>query len=61
MTSVANKWTDQYFFIAQKMNSCVFLVLSYVCLVCSKTTSSIRSDVDRLVKDMKCQTSQVIH
>ena len=32
-------------------------VLSYVCLVCSETTSSIRSDVYRLVKDMKCQTS----
>ena len=28
-----------------------------VCLVCSETTSSIRSDVYRLVKDMKCQTS----
>ena len=52
-----DKWTDQYFFIAQKRNSCVFLVLSHVCLVCSETTSSIRSDVDRLVKDMKCQTS----
>ena len=23
-----DKWTDQYFFIAQKRNSCVFLVLS---------------------------------
>ena len=52
-----DKWTDQYFFIAQKRNSCVFLVLSYVCLVCSETTSSIRSDVYLLVKDKKCQTS----
>ena len=52
-----DKWTDQYFFIAQKRNSCVFLVISYVCLVCSEITSSIRSDVYRLVKDMKCQTS----
>ena len=52
-----DKWTDQYFFIAQKRNSCVFLVLSHVCLVRSETTSSIRSDVDSLVKDMKCKTS----
>ena len=53
-----DKWTDQYFFIAQNLrNSCVFLVLSYVCLLCSETTSSIRSDVYRLLKDMKCQTS----
>ena len=51
-----DKWTDQYFFIAQKRNSCVFLVLSHVCLVRSETTSSIRSDVDRLVKNMECQT-----
>ena len=35
----------------------MFLVLSYVCLVCSETTLNIPSDVDRLVKDMKCQTS----
>ena len=29
-----------------------------MCLACSETTSSIPSDVDRLLKDMKCQTSQ---
>ena len=44
-----DKLTDQYFFIAHKRNSCG--------LVCSETTSSIPSDVDRLAKDMKCQTS----
>ena len=26
-------------------------------LVCSETSSSILSDMDRLAKDMKCQTS----
>ena len=45
------KWTNQYFFIAHKRNSCV------MGLVCSETSLSIPSDVDRLAKDMECQTS----
>ena len=45
-----DKWTDQYFFIAHKRNSCGFLV-------CSETSSSIPSDVDRLANYMKCQIS----
>ena len=49
MASVAySRINGQYFFIAQKGIP--------VCLVCSETTSSIPS-VDRLVRDMKCETS----
>ena len=44
--------TDQYFFIAQRRNSCVFSLLG-------NNIEYSFSGVDRLVKDvMKCQTSQ---
>ena len=49
MASGAYSRTDQYVFVTQKSN--------YLCLVCSETTPSIPS-VYRLVRDMKCQTSQ---
>ena len=45
-------WTDQYFFIAVKHTKGI-----HVGLVCSETTSSIPSHVDRLAHFMKCQTS----
>ena len=46
-----DKLTDQYYFKAQKEIP--------VCLVCSEKTSSIPS-VDRLVRDMKCQSSHAL-
>ena len=44
-----DKWTDQYVFIAHNRTSCGYSFL--------EISSSIPPDVDRLAKDMKCQTS----
>ena len=43
-----DNWTDQYFSIAQKRKSCVFNLFG--------NNIEYSFSVDRLVKDMKCQT-----
>ena len=44
-----DKWTSQYFFIANRRNSCGFSFF--------RKHHHIPSDVDRLANDTKCQTS----
>ena len=51
MASVAYSRPDQYVFITQKRNSCVFSLLG------NNTEYSFSASVHRLVRDMKGQTS----